>query len=221
MKKEKLDRALAEHHKWLDGEGGQQADLSFKKLKRVDLRSVDLSKTNLYYTHLTYANLNGAVLREANMRFTDLWRANLKDADLTGTNLFSSRMTFANLSGAKGLVSPIDFLNENFEKTDEGYIVFKIFDYMYPSPKYWKIKPGSIISEVVNYCRTADCGCGVNVSTLAYIEDIRRRTDGHIDLSPVWRCLLRWEWLAGVCVPYMTTGQIRCEKIQLIEEVHP
>ena len=31
--------------------------------------------------------------------------------------------------------------------------------------------------------------------------------------------IIRWEWLAGVCVPYGSSGKIRCERVELIEIV--
>ena len=35
----------------------------------------------------------------------------------------------------------------------------------------------------------------------------------------IWKVLIRWEWLCGVCVPYMTDGKIRCERVELLETV--
>lgn len=43
---------------------------------------------------------------------------------------------------------------------------------------------------------------------------VRGRYNGDI-----WRCLIRWEWLPGVCVPYNTNGKIRCERVELLEVV--
>lgn len=37
--------------------------------------------------------------------------------------------------------------------------------------------------------------------------------------TDVWKVLIRWEWLAGVCVPYNTDGKIRCERVKLVEIV--
>lgn len=154
--------------------------------KRADLRDADLSYTNLSYTNLSYANLKGA---------------NLKGADLRG----------ANLSGADGLLSPIDYLKENFEITSEGFIAYKTFNRQYPSPKKWVIRHGSVITENVNFDRCCNCGCGINVAPL---EWVKKRYSGDI-----WKVLIRFEWLAGVCVPYHTDGKIRCERVQLIEIV--
>jgi len=63
----------------------------------------------------------------------------------------------------------------------------------------------------VNANRTDVCGCGINVAPL---EWVKRNYKGVI-----WKVLIRWEWLAGVCVPYNTDGKIRCERVELVEVV--
>lgn len=128
-------------------------------------------------------------------------KANLRDADLSG----------ADLSSAEGLLSQIDFLKENFEMTDEGVVAYKVFNATYKSPERWKIEPGSIISENVNFFRTSTCGCGINVATYDWVKT----THGGKDWD-IWKVLIRWEWLAGVCVPYNTNGKIRCERVELV-----
>lgn len=35
----------------------------------------------------------------------------------------------------------------------------------------------------------------------------------------IWKVLIRWEWLCGVCVPYNSDGKIRCERVELVEIV--
>lgn len=42
-------------------------------------------------------------------------------------------------------------------------------------------------------------------------EKVKRNYKGE-----TWKVLIRWEWLCGVCVPYMTDGKIRCERVELI-----
>ena len=65
-----LKTVLNAHAEWLNGVGGQ----------RADLRDADLRGTNL-----RDANLRGADLRDAN-----LWGTNLRDADLRGANLWGA-----------------------------------------------------------------------------------------------------------------------------------
>jgi hypothetical protein len=124
----------------------------------------------------------------------------------------SANLSGANLSGVTGLLSVSTYIADNFEKTADGVIGYKCFDQHYSPRGDWVLLPGSIVEEVVNFSRQSDCGCGVNVGTKAYVK---RRTDK----ATVWKVLIRWEWLAGVCVPYTTDGKIRCEKVELIEEM--
>ena len=112
-----LQNILASHKLFLDGKGGERADLYHANLKGAnlsyaDLRGADLINTdlrganlegadlggavltgaNLHAAYLRDANLGGAVLKGANLSYADLkdanlWDANLKDANLTGTIL--------------------------------------------------------------------------------------------------------------------------------------
>ena len=129
-------------------------------------------------------------------------KANLSGANLSG----------ANLSLTKGLLNTVNYLEANFERTDKGYIVYKTFNGTYMAPERWKIEAGSIIEEVVNFDRCTECGCGINVAPLNWVKR-------DYPNKPIWKLLIRWEWLCGVCVPYMTDGKIRCEKAELIEVV--
>ena len=184
-----LQEIIEKHKKWLNDENGG---------KRADLSGADLHGANLHG-----ADLSGANLRWADLRWADLHGANLHGADLSE----------ANLSGCKGLLSTSDYMAKKFKKTKDGYLCYKTFNSNYTKPDYWKIEAGSIISEVVNPDRTIDCACGVNVGTL---EWVKQNNDKDTD---IWKCLIKWEWLAGVVVPYHTDGKIRCEKVQLLEVI--
>ena len=61
---------LADHAKWLRGEGGERADLRGANLRGADLRGADLRGADL-----RGANLRGADLRGADMRWANLWGA--------------------------------------------------------------------------------------------------------------------------------------------------
>ena len=157
------------------------------------------------------ANLSGANLRGADLSYADLRYANLSGADLSGANLSGADLRGANLSGAEGLLDAINYMEAHFERTDDGYIAYKTFGAMYTAPKEWEIKPGAVITENANMCRADMCGCGINVAPL---EWVRKNYKGEI-----WKVLIRWEWLVGVCVPYNTDGKIRCERVELVEVV--
>ncbi len=178
------------------------ADLRRADLRRTDLRRADLRGANLSDADLSFANLNDADLSD-----TDLRCANLSDADLRCTNLGG-----ADLSGAKGLLNPIEYIEKNFEKTEDGIIVYKSFGEHYAPNPNWKIAEGSIIEEVINPLPTTACSCGINVATKEWAE--------RECLNQIWECLIRWEWLAGVVVPYQTHGKIRASKVQLIKPVN-
>ena len=192
MIREQLQTIIDKHQKWVNNEaGGKRANLSGANLSGADLSCADLRR----------ANLSGA-----NLSCADLRRAYLSGADLSGANLRD-----ADLSGADGLLSAIDYLDANFERTADGYIAYKTFGGQYPAPDKWEIKAGSIITETVNPDRCTDCGSGVNVAPLEWVRSNYK--------GDVWKCLIRWEWIAGVIVPYMTDGKIRCERVELIEVV--
>ena len=165
--------------------------LSGANLRRADLSGADLSG----------ADLSGADLSDANLSGADLRRANLRRADLSG----------ADLSGSQGLLDAINFMEAHFERTDDGYIVYKSFNSSYDAPDRWKIEPGEVIEEVVNPDRTRECGCGINVAPLEWV-----RNDNY---NQPYKLLIRWEWLPGVVVPYNTDGKIRCSKAQILEAV--
>ena len=168
--------------------------LSGADLRRANLSGADLRRANLSDADLSDADLSGADLSGADLR-----RANLSDADLSG----------ANLSGSQGLLDAINFMEAHFERTDDGYIVYKSFNSSYDAPDRWKIEPGEVIEEVVNPDRTRECGCGINVAPLEWV-----RNDNY---NQPYKLLIRWEWLPGVVVPYNTDGKIRCSKAQILE----
>ena len=231
MTREELARILAAHKAWLNGEpDGSRAnlsgaDLSWANLSGADLSGADLSEANLHEANLHEANLRGANLHEANLSGADLsgadlseanlHEANLHEANLRGANLREADLSEANLSGAdlsgaEGLLQACNYL-EHFERTQDGYIAYKTFGSQYDPPEKWVIEAGSVLEENVNPNRADVCGCGINVVPLDWV---RREYSGDI-----WKVLIRWEWLAGVVVPYNTDGKIRCERVELLEVV--
>ena len=183
------------------------ADLSCADLSGAYLSGADLSYANLSGADLSYANLSGAYLSGANLRGADLSGADLRGADLSGADLRG-----ADLSGATGLIDSIDYLEKKFEKTEEGYVVYKVFNGCYGPPAKWKVEPGEVITEEVNSCRTAKCGCGINAAPLEWVRREYPKKD-------IYKLLIKWEWLAGVVVPYNTDGKIRCSRAMIIEKV--
>lgn len=189
MNQKKLQKILDLHKKWINGDTeGQKADLG----------GANLSDANLGYANLSDANLSGADLRCANLRCADLSKADLSKADLGG----------ADLGGTQGVLDAIDYIRSNFERTEEGYIAYKTFGSTYEPPERWRLENGEVITESCNPDRTCECGCGINVATLEWVKEN--------SLGKIYKLLIRYEWLAGVVVPYMTDGKIRTSRAQII-----
>lgn len=101
--------------KWLAGNGGERAnlsyvDLSYANLSRANLSFADLSSANLHETNLRCANLSSADLSHANLNYANLHAANLCYANLrcaglsyvnlSSANLHATNLCYANLSRA-------------------------------------------------------------------------------------------------------------------------
>ena len=203
-----LNKILDLHKKWL----GNNPDGVRANLREADLSGADLGGADLRWASLSGADLSGADLREADLRWANLGGADLSGADLRWANLGGADLCGANLCGATGLLNPSDFFAENFETSNIGYIVYKVFGGEYDPPEQWDIRPDAIIEEEVNYDRCTACACGINVATLDWVKS-------NYPKKQIWKCLIEWPWLAGVCVPYNTAGNIRASKVRLLETV--
>lgn len=188
-------------------------NLSRANIVHANLAGANLSGTDLSGANISLSNMAGANLRYANLRDAKFNGASLNGADLTGALLEYADLSNADLSGATGLLSEIDYMKENFEAVAEGYIVYKKFRQIFAMPDRWKIAPGAVIEENVNTCRTSMSGCGINVGTYKTAQQFGSKK------SPIYRLLIRWEWLPGVVVPYATDGRIRCSRAQILGEV--
>ena len=162
----------------------------------------DLSGSDLRFSDLSGSNLSGS-----DLRVSDLSGSNLSGSDLSGSDL-----RYSNLSQAKGLLDTVNFMEAHFERTDRGYIAYKTFGGNYEPPAEWKIEPESVIEETVNFDRCTSCGSGINVAPLEWVKR-------NYPKKKIWKCLIEWPWLVGVCVPYSTDGKIRCSRVRLLEVV--
>ena len=205
---DELQKAIEAHKKWLECDpDGERLRLMYSNVSNSDLRDCNLSGCELRCCNLSDCDLRGCDLSNSDLR-----DCNLSGCELKGCNLSGCELKGCNLSESTGLKSQTDFMAENFERTADGYIAYKRFGWCFDVPPQWSIEPGSVLEEVVNYDRTYPCGCGINVASLAWAEE-------NIACDPAWKVLIRWEWLPGVCVPYNSDGRIRCEKVELIEEI--
>ena len=197
MTKEQLQAILDAHAEYL--KTGDQAERA------------DLSEANLSGADLSGAYLSGAYLSGADLSGADLSRADLRGADLRGADLRGADLRRADLSGAVGLLDACEYVAANFKRVRGGIEVFKSFGEQYEPPRGWEIKPGAELSEVVNPLPTLDCACGVNVGTREWCDRNCQKT--------VWRCLVKWEWMPSMVVPYNTDGNVRCGHVKLVELV--
>ena len=95
MTQEELNAILENHKKWLEGNGGERANL-----KGANLRGANLCDANLCDADLRDADLRDADLRDAHLRYADLYGADLRYADLRGANLCDANLCDANLRDA-------------------------------------------------------------------------------------------------------------------------
>ncbi len=115
MEINKLNEILKNHKLWLNGEGGECANLRGADLRYANLYNIDLRCANL-----NSADLNSADLRCANLRGVDLSGANLSGASLYNANLYSSNLNNANLNNVKTNMYTIGY---NLACPEEGSFI--------------------------------------------------------------------------------------------------
>lgn len=111
MEKEKLEKIVANHGRWLQDDGGKCADLAGADLAWADLAGVNLRGADLTGTNLQGANLRGAVLRYVDLSVAHLCGADLEGADLEGACLLEADLEKANLHGANLCGANLRFTN--------------------------------------------------------------------------------------------------------------
>lgn len=104
MTKGELQDIIESHKKWLNGYGGERANLCGADLSDTDLRNVNLHHALLIHADLCNANLSGidlcgVDLSDARLCNADLHNANISDANLCGANLSGANLSRANLRG--------------------------------------------------------------------------------------------------------------------------
>ena len=113
MEINKLNEILKNHKLWLNGEGGECANLRGADLRYANLYNIDLRCANL-----NSADLNSADLRCANLRGVDLSGANLNSANLSGASLYNANLSGASLYNANLYSSNLNNANLNNVKTN-------------------------------------------------------------------------------------------------------
>lgn len=83
MTKGELQNIIESHKKWLNGYGGERANLCGADLSDTDLRNVNLHHALLIHADLRNADLSCAIINAANLSYADLSGANLRGTDLS------------------------------------------------------------------------------------------------------------------------------------------
>ena len=194
-------------------------DMCYSDIRKSSISGSKFNNVNLLHSNFTGSNISNVYFKISNLKHVCFHSVKFQNVDFLSSNL-----QHTNFSRSTGLINPIDYLHENFKWNYHtgGMVVYKLFDYIHSSVwpgKYIK-KPGDIITEEPNYDRTLPCACGVNVANRKWFQAQKKK--GDIDTSLVldfWECLIKFEWLSGVVVPYNVDEQIRCCKIMLVRNL--
>ena len=100
MNQKELTIVIESHKKWINGKGGERANLQEANLQEANLQGANLQEADLRRANLREANLQGADLRRANLFGANLRRANLREANLQGADLQRANLFGANLREA-------------------------------------------------------------------------------------------------------------------------
>jgi uncharacterized protein YjbI with pentapeptide repeats len=199
----------------LSGADLSGANLSRASLSEANLRGAKLSGADLHEADLRYADLREADLSGANLSRANMYRANLSGADLGGADLRGASLYEANLSEVTRLPDTTAWLDANFERTEQGWLVFKSFGMCYQPPLYWKIEAGAELSETVEADRRIECAAGINVATRAWFAE--RGPEWMLTLSNLWKAVIPFD--ATIIVPYTTDGKVRTDRLILKERI--
>ena len=198
---------MNKHKLWLNDENdGKRADLY-----NIDCSGLDFSNNDLRFIYFYRINLT-----KANLSDCDLSGAILEKANLTDAILKNVHFTHYSLKNVKGLITTEDYMKNNFEFDIEkdGYIVYKTFGSRFVPPRKWIIKENSVIEENCDIDRRDACSYGINCGTLDWVRNYNKKYN-----LPIWKMLIKKEWLNGVAIPYSTSGKFRCNKAQLLNIV--
>lgn len=86
----------------------------------------------------------------------------------------------------------------------------------YPSPRIWKIAPGSIIGSRLVKDPFEECERGVHIATLSWIW---HNLDCDKDYA-IWKVRVSLDAPNDIVVPYIGRGKIRVRKLQLLYQSH-
>lgn len=209
-----INQAITDHIRWLESDRKMGRRLC---IIGYDLTNLDLSNTNLQYAFFEDCRLNNVNLTNTNLSRVILHTCDLTGAKIRGTNLEDTEFYKTDITKAVGLSSTKAAMDKFFGNDGSGYIVYKVFNMYYPPDPNWIIAPGSIIDDpLFNNDRTKRCGRGIDCGTMNYI---RKKISGE---WTVWKCRIPNELVRDsmVCVPYSSSGDLRCRKLELLNIIN-
>lgn len=175
-----LKKILKDHQLWLDGKGGNRANLSKAQLSYANLGLANLSKANLRCTNLGladlwWANLSKANLSRANLSKANLLGADLRGADLRGANLNRADIHEADFSGAKRGNCTLNSLRATILCSD-GCTFF-----LWDTKQGWRIDAGChwfTFEEAETHWKAARKGTPLGKETMDILRFFRARAKG-------------------------------------------
>lgn len=137
MTKGELQDIIESHKKWLNGDGGERANLCGADLSDTYLCNVSLQHALMIHANLCNANLSGvdlkdailcnadlscAIINAADLSYADLSGANLCYTNLCNTDLHNANISGANLCGAD--LSGANLSRANLRSTDLSKLIY-------------------------------------------------------------------------------------------------
>ena len=137
MTKGELQDIIESHKKWLNGDGGERAnlcgadlsdailcnaDLRHALMIHADLRNANLSCADLSDAILCNADLSCAIINAADLSYADLSGANLCYTNLCNTDLHNANISGANLCGAD--LGGANLSRANLRGTDLSKLIY-------------------------------------------------------------------------------------------------
>lgn len=178
----------------------KSAKFECSTIKGCTFRFGDFSKADFY----------GSIITDTIFIKCDFTSTCFENVKFENVRFISCSFNGTNFKGSTGLSSPIDIISGNYEKTENGYIGYCVFD---KSPE-----PGQILTETVNTNRSTPSG--IHVMTKEYINWIYKDKETGNDKRTrykkveVWEVIIPFEYLSGVVVPFDFHGEIYCERVK-------
>jgi len=92
MTKEQIAAVLADHARWLRGEGGKRADMHGANMHRADMHGANMQGANMQGAYMRGADMQRAYMQGAYMRGADMRGANMQGADMHGANMRGAKI---------------------------------------------------------------------------------------------------------------------------------